>query len=350
MAMRSLCSLRCSSREADSVARADLTKRDIDHSGRQKPKDLDHAEELWTTRLLAQHVRSHSAAAGHPSLQQLGRGTVSKLLAAQAMKPHKIWYYLERRDPDFESKMANHLCVHKQVEVLRAAAAVPVGDGPPAPGFVAVLSYDEKPGIQVLQTTSPDRPPVPGKHATFQRDHEYIRRGTLSHLCGIDLLTGKILGRIELRHRSREFITRLKDADAAYPADWKIRLVLDNHSAHTSKETRAYLETVPNRFEFFFTPKHGSWLNLVEMFFSKLARTLLRGIRADSPEELRARASPGTSTGSIRTRSSSPGSTAGRTSCSPIVMLLRNRPSSGSADWHRSRVVMIASQNAHGVQ
>ena len=65
--------------------------------------------------------------------------------------------------------------------------------------------------------------------------------------------------------------------------------MLDNHSAHTSKETRAYLGTVPNRFEFVFTPTHGFWLNLVESFFSKLARTLLRGIRADSPEELAAR-------------------------------------------------------------
>ena len=160
---------------------------------------------------------------------------------------------------------------------------------PPKPVFVAVLSSDEKPGIQVLQTTSPDRPPVPGKQATFQRDAEYIRHGTLSLLCGIDLLTGKVLGRIERRHRSREFVAWLQAADAAYPPDWKIRLVLDNHSAHTSKETRAYLGTVPNRFEFIFTPKHGSWLNLVEIFFSKLARTLLRGIRADSPDELAAR-------------------------------------------------------------
>ena len=253
----------------------------------QKPKDLGYGEELWTTQLLAAHVRRHGVAAGHPSLRKLGRGTVSKLLAAQALKPHKITYYVERRDPDFDAKMANVLCVYKQVEVLRAQALM--GAASPAPAFMAVLSYDEKPGIQVLQTTSPDLPPVPGEHATFQRDYEYVRHGTLSLLCGIDLLTGKVVGRIEPRHRSREFIAWLTQADAAYPADWKIRLVLDNHSAHVSKETRAYLATVPNRFEFIFTPKHGSWLNLVEVFFSKLARTLLRGIRADSPAELTAR-------------------------------------------------------------
>ena len=69
----------------------------------------------------------------------------------------------------------------------------------------------------------------------------------------------------------------------------RIRIVLDNHSAHNSKETRSYLATAPNRFEFIFTPKHGSWLNLVESFFSKLARTLLRGIRVGSKPELKTR-------------------------------------------------------------
>lgn len=246
----------------------------------QKPKDLGYTEELWTTRLLAQHARRHCEAAAHPSLRGLGRGTVSKILAAHDLKPHKIRYYLEQRDPDFEAKMVSVLHVYKQVEVLRAQRSSR------EPPLLAVLSYDEKPGIQVLQNKAPDLPPVPGKHATVQRDSEYIRHGTLSLLCGIDLLNGQILARVESRHRSREFIAWLKQVDAVYPRDWKIRLILDNHSAHISKETRAFLATVPNRFEFIFTPTHGSWLNLVEVFFSKLARTLLRGIRADSREEL----------------------------------------------------------------
>ena len=62
----------------------------------------------------------------------------------------------------------------------------------------------------------------------------------------------------------------------------RIRLVLDNHSAHISKETRAFLATLPNRFEFTFTPKHGSWLNLIESFFGKMTTTLLRGIQSTS--------------------------------------------------------------------
>lgn len=250
----------------------------------QKPKELGYAAELWTTALLANHVRQHCVAAGHPALAQLGRGTVSKILATHALKPHKIEYYLERRDPEFPAKMAHVLHVYKQVEVLRGQVAA----GGPAP-LVAVLSYDEKPGIQVIQNMAPDLPPVPDQHPTVQRDYEYVRHGTLSLLCGIDLLNGQILAQVHSRHRSREFIAWLHQVDTAYPPPYKIRLILDNHSAHISKETRSYLATVPNRFEFTFTPTHGSWLNLVEVFFSKLARTLLRGIRADSPEELESR-------------------------------------------------------------
>jgi len=250
----------------------------------QKPKDLGYAEELWTTARLAAHVRERCVEAGHPSLARLGRGTVSKLLAEHKLRPHKVKYYLERRDPEFERKMADVLHVYRDVAVLRAAQEA--GEQPP---LVAILSYDEKPGIQAIGTTSPDLPPVPGSHPTWARDFEYKRHGTLSLLCGIDLLTGVLLARVEERHRSREFVAWLKDVNAHYPETWKIRIILDNHSAHISRETQQYLATVPNRFEFTFTPKHGSWLNLIEVFFSKLARTLLRDIRVASKAELKER-------------------------------------------------------------
>ena len=125
---------------------------------------------------------------------------------------------------------------------------------------MAIISYDEKPGIQAIGTTAPDLPPQPGSHATFARDHEYRRHGTLSLLAGIDLLTGRVPAHasIEDRHRSREFVGFLKKLDAAYPA-------------------------------FVFTPKHGSWLNLVEGFFSKMARSMLRHIRVASKAELKAK-------------------------------------------------------------
>ena len=250
----------------------------------QKPKDLGYAEELWTTTRLAAHVRKNCVQAGYPSLARLGRGTVSKLLAQHKLRPHKVKYYLERRDPEFERKKAEVLHVYRDVAVLRAEQ-----ETGKEPELVAILSYDEKPGIQAIGNTAPDLPPVPGKHPSIARDYEYKRYGTLSLLCGIDLLTGELLARVEERHRSREFVAWLKDVDAHYPEECKIRIILDNHSAHISKETQAYLATVPNRFEFTFTPKHGSWLNLIEVFFSKLARTLLRGIRVHAKAELKAR-------------------------------------------------------------
>jgi transposase len=248
----------------------------------QKPKDLGYAQELWTTRLLAQHIRKHCMAAGHPSLSRLVRGTVSKILSANQVRPHKIQYYLERRDPEFDAKMVQVLHVYNEVAIWREKGALP-------PDLVAVISYDEKPGIQAIQNTAPDLPPVPGKYAAIGRDHEYIRHGTLSLLAGIDLLSGEVLGLVRARHRSTEFIEFLKLADSHYPAGARIRIVLDNHSAHISKQTRSFLATLPNRFEFTFTPKHGSWLNLIESFFSKMAKSLLRGIRVASANELKER-------------------------------------------------------------
>jgi transposase len=248
----------------------------------QKAKDLGYPHELWTTRLLARHVREQSRAAGHPCMANIAQGTVCKILARHDVKPHKVRYYLERRDAAFETKMAEVLCVYREVAVLRAAET--------DASNVAIISYDEKPGIQAISNTAPDLPPKPGVHRTFARDHEYKRHGTLSLLAGIDLLTGKVHGCVEDRHRSREFVSFLKRLDAAYPADTAIKLLLDNHSAHTSKETRAWLATRPEgRFTLVFTPKHGSWLNLVEGFFSKMARSVLRHIRVASKTELKAR-------------------------------------------------------------
>ena len=143
--------------------------------------------------------------------------------------------------------------------------------------------------MQAISNTAPDLPPVPGKHAQVSRDHEYKRHGTLSILAALDLHDGHVVARVESRHRSQEFVALLKDLDAYYPAQATIRIILDNHSAHISKETRAYLATRPNRFIYVHTPKHGSWLNIVETLFGKMARTFLRHIRVASKEELKQR-------------------------------------------------------------
>jgi transposase len=253
----------------------------------RKAKELGYPHELWTTRLLARHAREHGPAEGHACLAQLVQGTLCNILNEQDIKPHKVRYYLERRDPEFKAKMAEVLCVYREVKLIKEIAAAANEEPSDA---VAIVSYDEKPGIQAIATTAPDLPPEPGVHATFARDHEYKRNGTVSLLAGIDLLTGQVHALVSDRHRSREFIEFLKLIDAAYPAHTAIKLILDNHSAHISKETKAWLADQPaGRFEFTFTPKHGSWLNLVEGFFSKLTRSVLRHIRVTSKQELKDR-------------------------------------------------------------
>jgi transposase len=256
----------------------------------RKAKELGYPHEMWTTRLLAGHVRKHGPAEGHACLSRLAQGTVCKILDAQEVKPHKVRYYLERRDPEFKAKMAQVLCVYREVKILKKAAAAATKKNKKPSEAMTVISYDEKPGIQAIATTAPDLPPEPGVHPTFTREFEYKRYGTVSLLAGIDLITGKVHALVKDRHRSREFIEFLKLVDAAYPSHTAIRLILDNHSAHISKETKAWLATRPaGRFEFTFTPKHGSWLNLVEGFFSKLARSILRYIRVASKQELKDR-------------------------------------------------------------
>lgn len=109
------------------------------------------------------------------------------------------------------------------------------------------VNYDEKPGIQAIANTSDDLRPKKGN--------------------------GEAIPLVSSTHKSSDFIEFLKILDKKYPAQDTIRIILDNHSAHKSKQTRRFLETMPDgRFEFVFTPKHGSCLNMIESFFSKMLR------------------------------------------------------------------------------
>jgi transposase len=254
----------------------------LDSIACRKPKELGLSYELWTMDLLAKYARKHCIEQGHPSLKQLARGTVSKILNKQEIRPHKIKYYLERRDPAFDSKFIQVLYFYKSVNFLLDTGLAELAD-------TVFVSYDEKPGIQAIENTAPDLAPRPGKRPEIGRDYEYKRHGTVSLMAGIDLLTGHVHGRVVERNLSSEFIAFLQTLDGHYDKAKTIRVILDNHTIHTSAETRGYLATVPNRFEFVFTPKHGSWLNLVETFFSKMARSMLRAIRVKSKDELKTR-------------------------------------------------------------
>lgn len=254
------------------------------HLACSKPKELGYAAEVWSRSALAAYVRDHAAAQGHSCLGRASKATVQRILKEQPLRPDKVTYYLQRRDPDFEMKMREVLLVYQDVALQNEQlAATALSDK------VITVSVDEKPGVQAIANTSPDLPPVPGHHPTIVRDHEYKRLGTCSILVALDLHDGHVTARVERRHRSREFIALLKDMDDYYPADCTIRIILDNHSAHISKETLAYLATRPNRFKYVHTPTHGSWLNIVETLFGKMARTFLRHIRVQSWEELRDR-------------------------------------------------------------
>ncbi len=249
-----------------------------------KPKDLGYAAELWTRSSLANHVRTHAVAARHPSLAKAVKATVQRILAEQPLHPERIKYYLERRDPQFDEKMKNVLLVYRAVALQNEERSLT-----DTPLSVITVSVDEKPGLQAIANTAPDLLPVAGQHPDVARDHEYKRLGTCSILAALDLHDGHVIAHVEHRHRSVEFIALLKDLDSHYPPECTLRLIMDNHSSHISKETHAYLATRPNRFRYVLTPTHGSWLNIVETLFGKMARTFLKHIRVKSWEELRDR-------------------------------------------------------------
>ena len=250
----------------------------------QKPVDLGYAAETWTYAKLTEHINKNAEAAGYIRLSTIHKSTIHTILDEADIKPFRIKYYCENRDPDFDSKMHNVLLVYKQLSMRfdEDGNLIPwEEDGT----TIHVLSYDEKPGIQAIATTSNDLLPDE-KHSTVSRDYEYKRLGTLSLLAGIDLQTGEAIPMVSETHNSKDYVEFLKILDKKYPKGDRIRIVLDNLKVHTSEETRKYLASVSGRFDFVFTPKHGSWLNMVEGFFSKMTKQMLRGIRVNSKEEL----------------------------------------------------------------
>lgn len=259
----------------------------IIHIACQRPADLGYSQELWTLKNLHAHAQSHAAEAGFPRLATITKPMVQKILSRNELKPFKIKYYCEKRDPDFEQKMHDVLLVYKQVSLqFNENGDIIIPENEP---MVHTVSCDEKPGIQAIATTGADLRPTTETGCVY-RDAEYKRLGTLSLLAGIDLLTGITIPVVSETHKSSDFILLFKKLDEMYPKGDIIRIVCDNHSAHKSKETRNYLSTLPEgRFVFVFTPKHGSWLNLVESFFSKMTKQMLKGIRVHSKQELEER-------------------------------------------------------------
>jgi len=167
------------------------------HLACSKPSEYGFAADRWSISQLARYVRDNAGGKGHPALVRAGKSAVYNILQEADIKPHKTTYYLQRRDEQFEGKMAQVLFVYKEVQQCTT-----LGDQ----GKRARISFDEKPGIQAISNVAPDLAPVPGAHACWMRDHEYKWNGTVSLLAGIDLHDGHILGVVGDRHRSKEFI------------------------------------------------------------------------------------------------------------------------------------------------
>ena len=249
-----------------------------------QPKELGYAAETWTNAALTKHIREHAKEAGFDRLSTVSESSVYSILNKNNIKPFRIKYYCEKRDPDFEDKMHNVLLVYKQLSFQfdEDGNLLPFDDDEIP---THVISYDEKPGIQAISNTADDLP-LNSKTGAIMRDYEYKRLGTVSLLAGIDLQTGEAIPLVSDTHNSGDYIEFLKKLDNKYPKGDKIRLVLDNLKVHSSAQVIEYLNGVPDRFEFVFTPKHASWLNLVESFFSKLTKQMLKGIRVKTKQEI----------------------------------------------------------------
>ena len=249
----------------------------------QKPKEYGYSAETWTYAKLTAHINKTAENAGYTRLSTITKTSIKNILDAAKIKPFRIQYYCENRDPEFESKMHQVLYVYKQIEMLfdeNGELYIPAGEQD-----IHTVSYDEKPGIQAIATTAPDLPPD-SDHGAIKRDYEYKRLGTTSLLAAIDLLTGEAIPLVRDTHKSDDFIDFLKILNERYPQGDTIQVILDNHSVHTSKKVQQFLATIPGRFVFIFTPKHGSWLNMIEGFFGKMTRQMLRGIRVSTKQEL----------------------------------------------------------------
>jgi len=255
-------------------ARGMRALRDRPRSGRPLAYDLDvrllivatatsepgDTASQWTHRAIAQHLHdTHGIAI---SSSQVGR-----ILAEADIKPHKVRGWLNRPDdPGFftRAQAICHLYQHLDPDTV-------------------LLSVDEKTGIQAKSRKHPTHPVGRGRPA--RREFEYVRHGTVSLMAAMNVGTGTVHPKIIKRNDSVTFIDFLTEIDQTTPAHLRIHLVMDNGSSHTSKATAAWLAAHP-RFQVTYTPKHASWLNMVEIFFSILTRRLLRRGEFTSREHL----------------------------------------------------------------
>lgn len=210
---------------------------------RTKPKD---GSTHWSVRKLAQQL-------------QISKDAVHRIWRAAGVKPHRLERYLASDDPDFESKAADIIGLYLN-----------------PPQHAAVFCVDEKSAIQALDRLDPVLPLSPGR--IEKHGFEYYRHGTLSLYAALDVKSGKVHGKTAARHTSEEFVDFLYQVVHLCKPNQEIHIIVDNLSAHKTKKVTEFLDSHP-LVKLHFTPTYSSWLNQVEIWFSKIERDVIaRGV------------------------------------------------------------------------
>lgn len=210
---------------------------------RKKPTD---GSTHWSTRRLAKKLGVHHM-------------MVARTWKKHGIQPHRMERYMASNDPAFEEKAADVIGLYLH-----------------PPQHAVVLCVDEKTAIQALDRKDPILPLSPGR--AERHGFEYVRNGTPSLYAALNTQTGEVQGKTTARHTTQEFVAFLTDIVVRYPDDQEIHIILDNLSAHKTQRVQDFLALHPN-VELHFTPTYSSWLNQVELWFSKIERDLIyRGV------------------------------------------------------------------------
>jgi transposase len=220
-----------------------IEARIVDWTLNRKPSD---GSTQWSSRKLA-------------SVLGVSQSRVSRVWTRSGLQPHRLRRYMASDDPQFEAKAAQVIGLY-----LRP------------PNNAAVFCVDEKTAIQALDRLDPVLPLSPGR--AERHGFEYYRHGTVSLYAALDTRSGEVIGKTADRHTSEEFVRFLREVVDSQPATKRIHIIADNLSAHKTKTVQAFLEENP-RVAIHYTPTYSSWLNQIEIWFSKIQRDLIaRGI------------------------------------------------------------------------
>jgi transposase len=205
-----------------------------------------------------------------------------QLLAdALGISSHQVWRVLRRHGIQLQRRRS--WCVSTDPEFARKAADV-IGLYLDPPENAVVLCMDEKPHIQALERAQ-GWLRLPNGRALTGQTHEYRRHGTTTLFAALDTVTGQVKAGHYKRRRRREFLDFMNQVVAEFPDDVEIHVILDNLNTHKPKHDR-WLKRHPN-VHFHFTPTHASWLNQIEIWFSIMARAVLKGASFIHPRQIR---------------------------------------------------------------